>query len=150
MNKHGFSLIEVIIFVSIMSVFFIMVLQMSTTSLATLKTSERRTYATRYAEEAIEWLSGEKEIDWDNTFLPKAPLTTPTVYCFNGPMTTWPAAGACTGFTLNGFFKREVALSRQSNTTPGDFQVTANVTVSWQQGTGIMSAPVSIIFNKYE
>lgn len=150
MNRHGFSLIEVTIFVAIMSVFFVMVMSMSTSSLATLKTSERRTYATRYTEEAIEWLGGEKEVDWDNTFLPKAPLTTPTIYCFNSTMTTWPTAGACAGYTLNGFFKREIALSRQANTTPGDFRVTAVVTVSWLQGTGTMSVPVSIIFNKYE
>lgn len=150
MQKRGFSLIEVTVFVAIMSVFFVMVMRMSTASLATLKTSERRTYATRYAEEAVEWLSGEKEVDWDTTFLPKAPLATPTVYCFNDTMTTWPVAGACAGYTLNGLYKREIALSRQANITPGDFQVTAVATVSWQQGVGTMSVPVTIVFNKYE
>lgn len=134
-----------------MSIFFVMAVGMSTSTLATLKTSERRTYATRYAEEAVEWLQGEKDNDWDNTFLPKAPSGTPTIYCFNSTMTTWPTSGACPSFTLGGFFKREVSMSRQANTTPGDYQVTAVVTVSWQQGTaGTMSVPVSIIFNKFE
>lgn len=151
MSRQGFSLIEVIIFAAIVSVFFVMVLSMSTASLSTLKTNERRTYATRYAEETMEWLGGEKSIDWDTTFLPKAPLTTPTVYCFNSTTLSWPAAGSCgSSFTLGGMYRREVALSRQANATPGDFQVTAVVTVSWQQGAGTMSVPVSIIFNKFE
>lgn len=148
--KSGFTLIEIIIFVSVLSVFFIMVFQMSTASLATLKTNERRLYATRYAEEILEWLSAEKEGDWEATFLPKAVSATPTIYCFNAALTTWPTAGTCPSYALNGLFKREVALSRQANTTPGDYQVTAVVTVSWQQGSGAMSVPVTTIYNRYE
>jgi Tfp pilus assembly protein PilV len=148
--KQGFSLIEVTIFVAILSVFFVMVVAMSTSSLASLKTTERRAYATRYAEELVEWLSGEGEIDWNTTFLAKAPTTSPTRYCFNGTLTTWPPQGACPDYSLDGLFKREVALSRVANVTPGDFQVNATVTVSWQQGSGIMSVPIATVFNKNE
>lgn len=129
-----------------------MVLRLATTSLSTLKTNERRLYATRYAEEITEWLGAEKENDWDNTFLPKTvlPVGTQTVYCFNStPLTAWPAAGACPGYTLNGFFKREVSMSRQLNAGT-DYQITAIVTVSWVQGAGTMSVPVTIVYNKYE
>lgn len=151
MNNRGFSLIEVTIFVAIISVFFVMVLQLATSSLATLKTTERRTYATRYAEELMEWLEAEKDNDWDNNFLPKTvlPVSTQTIYCFNGTITTWPTAGACAGYTLNSFFKREVSMSRQLNAGT-DYQVTAIVTVSWQQGAGTMSVPVTTVFNKFE
>lgn len=149
MNR-GFSLIEVIIFVAILSVFFVMVTSMTTASLASLKTTERRMYATRYAEELLEWVSGESEIDWDGTFLAKAPSTTPTIYCFNGAITTWPLPGSCADYSLNGIFRRELALSRQANAGINDFQITASITVSWQQSSGIMSVPLSTIFNKNE
>lgn len=144
---------EMTIFVAILSVFLIMVLRMSTATLASLKTNERRMYATRYAEELTEWLEADKDNDWDGTFLPRTqlPVNTQTVYCFNTtPLTAWPAAsGACAGYTLNSFFKREVSMSRQLN-SGSDYQVTAIITVSWQQGTGTMSVPVTIVFDKYE
>ena len=76
-KKKSFTLIEVLIFVTILSLFFVVASAVTITSLQNLKVQEHKILATRYAEELLEWLRGEKEVDW-NKF-----INYRGNYCFN-------------------------------------------------------------------
>ncbi|MDO8498060.1 MAG: type II secretion system protein, partial [bacterium] len=70
MSKSAFSLIEVLVFTSILSIFFVAAATVTTVSLRNLKISERKIIATRYMEDVASWLRAQKESDW-NTFAEK-------------------------------------------------------------------------------
>ena len=149
MNK-GFSLIEVLVFVSVFSIFFIIAIAIVTLSLNNMKVSEHKILATKYAEELREWLRAEKEIDWDS-FVTKSSVSG-TKYCFKAPLNTWPSIGACgindfSGITGNSpeIFKREVTLTK-----PGNYQVNVAITVSWQEVTKTYSVPLNTTFTVWE
>ena len=93
-KQAGFSIVEILVFVSIISFLFITLTATVTASLRRMSTAERRVYATHYAEELQEWLRAEKEVDWD-AFVNRDISGSGTVYCFNGelnfeaPEETW-------------------------------------------------------------
>lgn len=81
-KRDGFSIIEILVFVSIISFLFITLTATVTASLRRMGTAESRVYATHYAEELQEWLRAEKETDW-NAFIARDVSGSGTVYCFN-------------------------------------------------------------------
>jgi len=90
LKKSGFTLIEILIVVSILTVFFTAAISVAIINLQNLKSSENKILATRYGEELIEWLRGEKEADWED-FIDKT-----GVWCFkNEPITQWPTNNEC-------------------------------------------------------
>lgn len=152
--KKGFTLIEVLVFVSILGLFFVMAAAVSIASVRFVKINEHKVLATKHAEDIVEWLRSEKESDWD-TFVSKADGS---VYCFNDPVTDVnetindQAAGACAGYTgLTGvtpaIFKREVTLSRVGSPT---YQVNVEVEVSWLESSTTYSVPVQTVFSVWE
>jgi len=60
----SFSLIEVLIFITILSIFFVAAASVTIGVLRDIKINEHKILATRYASELIEWMSGEKEKGW--------------------------------------------------------------------------------------
>lgn len=148
-KKTGFSLIEVLVFISIFSVFFVTAIASITVTLRNMKKNEHKIMATRYAEELQEWLKAEKEIDWYN-FSTTYPGQT---FCFNSPITVWPTAGSCS--TFNGvvgvdpaIFKRELALTATGSNPVT--QVKAIITVSWQEIGQTYQVVLNSIFNSWE
>lgn len=81
-NNDGFSIIEILVFVAIISFLFIALTATVTSALRRMGTAEHRVYATHYAEELQEWLRAEKESDW-NTFVARDISGSGTLYCFN-------------------------------------------------------------------
>jgi type II secretory pathway pseudopilin PulG len=142
-KKKSFTLIEVLIFVNILSLFFVAAVTIN--SLQNLKVQEHKILATRYAEELLEWLRGEKEVDW-NQF-----INYRGTYCFNSspiPMSNWPASGNCpTGSFLNNLYKREVILNPQGSPP---YQVNVSITVSWQELGQIYQVPINTVFTVWE
>ena len=65
--QQGLSFIEVLIFVSVLSLIFLAIAYATSQSIKQTKFNEQKLLATRYAEELEEWLRGQKEEDW-NTF----------------------------------------------------------------------------------
>ncbi len=151
-RRQGFSLVEILIFVTIFSLFFVAAASVMVVSLRNISTSEHRILATRFAQELEEWLRGEREADFDAFALRAdqdndgiAETGETKTYCFNGSL-SWPAAGACAGFTgvtnAGGYpliFKRQVALTYQAD------QVKVDITASWQEGAKVLSVPISTI-----
>jgi len=139
-KKQAFSLIEVLVFTTILGFVFISITTIVTFSLKNLKTQEHKILATHYAEELLNWLKAKKEEDWLQ-FTAKSGNT----YCFNSsPITNWPSASFCSSYNLNSIFKREVALSGNFN------QINADISVKWQEGNGENQVNIKTIFNPWE
>ncbi len=144
-NKEGFSLVEVLIFVSIMSVFFVVAIGIATASLRNMQFNQHKIIATKYAEDLVEWLRSEKETDW-NVFTSKASGT----YCFNAsPIAGWPAGGSCSSYDINSLYKRSVVFT---SSAVGGLISTVNVavTVEWTEGGNIYKVPINTLFTLYE
>jgi type II secretory pathway pseudopilin PulG len=141
-SKKSFTLIEVLIFVTILSLFFVVAAAVTIASLRNLKVQEHKILATRYAQELVEWLRGEKEVDWNQ-------FTTYTgKYCFNSsPITSWGSLGNCSDYGLNNLYKREVNLTVQGNPA---YQVNVSITVLWQELGQTYKIPINTVFTVWE
>lgn len=148
--KSGFSLVEVLIFVSILSLFFVVVAATTMSSLRTTKINERKILASRYAQEAVAWLKGQKETNWSSFVVYSAP--TGTTYCFNTtPIAAWPSSGSCAAFggLDPALYKREVTLT--SIDCSGTIcQVNVAVAVQWQELEKTYNVPLNTIFSIWE
>lgn len=143
----GFTLVEVLVFITILSGVFVTTLAIATQALRVSKTAEHRTLASHYADELSEWMLSESEQDWDAFVANRAPTAT-NLYCFNQePIGSWPStSGACTAYTLNTIYKRDVVLTKTSIGS-GQYQVQADITVTWTEGSNTFTVPVSILMN---
>jgi Tfp pilus assembly protein PilV len=144
-KKHGFTIIEVLIFVTLLSLIFVSVSYIITNTLRNTKQNEYRIVATHYADELKEWLRGEKDVDWQALFSKAG------TYCFNQtPITQMGTSGACVDFITTdgyGIFSRQVVItaSGQSDT---DQQISVDITVYWDNGT--KSVKNNTVFTIYE
>lgn len=156
-GQEGFTFIEILVFVSIVSVLFISLTSVVITSLHRMQVVEHRLYAQRYGEELIEWLRAEKETDWDR-FLARDTNGTGTVYCFNDPIDfinqNWdvdgPTSGECLDYngitgTTQPIYKRFVVLTKRGDPPT---QIGVQVVVEWQDGNQFFSAPLTTIFTE--
>lgn len=148
--KSGFSLVEVLIFVTILSLFFIVVAAATTSSLRTTKINERKILASRYAQEVVQWLKGQKDINWDS-FVAYSSVGG-TTYCFNStPIASWPSSGSCLAFTgLDpAIYKRNVTLT-SIDCSGTVCQINVAIIVQWQELEKTYSVPLNTIFSVWE
>lgn len=140
-NKKGFSLVEVLVFVTILSLFFVTALTVTTFNLRNLKIQEHKILATRYAEEGMEWVKQEKEDDWQ-VFT----THTGTNYCLN--TLSW-TSDLCTTYSLGspGFFKRDLLITNSGSPVE---KITGNLTVSWMENNVEQTVVLKSVFNLWE
>jgi prepilin-type N-terminal cleavage/methylation domain-containing protein len=150
-QKKGFSLIEVMVFITVMSIFFVTASAIATNTLKSMHLNEHRIIATRYAEELIEWIKAEKETDWNKfvnhiTGLPASG----SGYCatFNALDIVWPSlscASMPTGLT-------PAIYTRQATFTydPVSGKVNVAVVVYWQEGGVQYSVPLSSVLTQWQ
>ncbi|MGB9883479.1 MAG: type IV pilus modification PilV family protein [Microgenomates group bacterium] len=138
-KNKAFSLIEVLVFVSILMVFFVSALSVVAFSLKNLKSSEYKILASYYAQQAVEWLNAEKWTDWNN-FFSKSNHN----YCIN--TLSWNSIGNCdSNFGIPAIFKRELSL-----TTINNNQIEAQINVYWFDINKQQILTVKRIFNQLE
>ena len=132
-TQFGFSIIEVIIFIGILSVVLTAALGFTIKMIMTVRVNEHRLYATHYVEEVTEWLNGEREADWEE--FESHATTGGTVYCINNTLAISTlfddlTTGACTTNGLTpAIYQRELTLSKDIPTTAT--RVSATVQVTW-------------------
>jgi type II secretory pathway pseudopilin PulG len=150
-SQKGLSLLEVLAFITILSLVFLGTAYSTGQSLKRTKFNEQKLVATRLAEELEEWLRGEKEEDW-TTFYGTHASPGGTTYCFDDSVydsdnnIAWPSSGACgTSYGLKQLYLREVTLT-QSLTS----QVQVVISVRWKDGQNVFSVPISTILTKWE
>lgn len=169
-STQGFSLIEVMIFASIISIVFIVAIAYVINLVRNMKINEHKILATYYAEDLREWLKSEKESDWD-AFSQKAGFddgvtggNDPITYCFNNDIRINHTIGemeldgdfpnqACTGYSgiINRsplIFKREVKLGKDSSSAPTS--VEAQIVVSWLESGTEYKVPINAKFTVWE
>lgn len=112
--KSGFTIIEVLVAVAIVSVIFTSLISIAAISLRNSNINIRKTVGAHMADGLQEWIKGEKEDDWE-TFIGKT-----GTWCFNEPLITdWPSEGECDhdGFgSINNFnYKRSVTITNNGD-----------------------------------
>jgi len=147
--NNGFTLVEVLIFVTLITLIFTTVSYIITISLKNTKTNEHKILATHYAEELKEWLRGEKEVNW-NDFITKGSVLG-VQWCVN----TIPSdlsglqTGPCSTYGLhNNIFKRDLTLT--NNIVPNPTQVTVNILIEWKEDNNTYTIPINTVFSLWE
>lgn len=146
---EAFSLIEVLVFVSILSIFFIGAAAIATAALRDMKITEHKIIATRYAEELLEWLRAEKETDW-NVFADSGhagkcqPAQT---LCFNTLDWNSGCSVSCAK-GLNSLYGRSAKFQVDNPALPT--QVTVSLEVSWTELGNTYTIPIKTNFAIWE
>ncbi len=154
-NKKGFTLLEVMIFTTILTIVLVSAAAFTTRLVYNLRINEHKVFANVNASELLEWLTSEREANWSNLYnaAGNAPGTT---YCVNGNLTVSTTFADPTVFTaapcaFNGItgrvpaiFKRELILTRN-----GTNQVTATVRVSWQEGATVYADEIQAVYTSW-
>ncbi len=81
LNK-AFTLIEIMIFVSLLSMVLVVIVAYVTRLLMNMKVNEHKIFASFYVEETSEWLINERYADW-NAFQARAGSPAGIIYCVN-------------------------------------------------------------------
>jgi len=139
--RKAFTLAEVLVFVTILSLFFISAVTITTFNLRNLKVQEHKILATRYAEEGSEWVKQEKEDDWQ-VFITR----TGTSYCLNS--LSW-TSGLCSTFSLGtpAIFKRDLQIVNSGSPVN---RVTTNLTVGWLENGIEQKVVLKSVLNLWE
>jgi type II secretory pathway pseudopilin PulG len=164
--KKAFSFIEVLVFIAVFSVFFVVAATIVTASLRNLKYNEHKVIATHYAEQLMEWLKSSKEVD-SNAFFGKGGYddTNPSnvignFYCFNTKTIQWPSQPirsnlpthcgypAADPNNLPSTYSRSVEIIHDNQKTP--FEATVKVRVYWQDNGADNKVELSTILASYE
>lgn len=144
--KQGFSLIEVLVFITILSLIFISAAILGTVSIRNSKSTENKIIASRYGEELLDWLRSQKEIDW-LSFIELRSSDRGKTYCFNGePVASWPdLAGNCSNDQLiDSLFKREATLTYDGQ------RVNVDIHLKWSEGGNNYDVTTKGVFTLFE
>jgi len=123
-----------------------------------LRIQEHKILATRYAQELIEWLRGEKEENWGGKHYsignPRDSFTEKVTYfefnptvCFNS--LNWNNDSPC-DYNLNSLFKRTATFSWSKTAEGYIYQVNLSVLVEWQDLGNIYQVPINTVFTVWE
>lgn len=126
--SKGQSLFEVVTALGVVTIIIVALVALASNSIHNSNFSKDKALATRYAQEAVEWLRKERDNNWD-TFSIKA--VTPT-WCL--PSLSWTAAlvGDCDGdYISNTRFEREISFTVTDAKT-----IEVQVVVFWQDSKG--------------
>ncbi|MCL4375004.1 type II secretion system GspH family protein [Patescibacteria group bacterium] len=147
MKQAGFSLVEILIFTTIVALFFVLGAAVMIFSLRQMQVAQHRIVATREAESLISWFKSAKEVNWGgaecsgcaagtSAFTEQVSRVThnlvyPTI-CFN--TLDWLADDVCSpsDYSLDGLYKREAKFT-YAVVSGYISQVTVAVTVYWRE-----------------
>lgn len=154
LNKKGFSLVEVLVFTTVLSLFFVTAMAVATYNIRNTKVQEDRILATRYAEEVVEWLRYEKESDW-SIFVTHDAGATGKTYCLNNYNLDWSIGLSCgdvypDDYSLGtpGIFKRELYIKNSG--APPVNEIDTTVTVYWKDFGTTLNVAVPTVFKLLE
>ena len=146
LKQGGFTLVEVLIFVTIITLFFISAVAIVNLSLLNMKNSEYRILATHGAQQLKEWLDSERNEDW-NEFTNNINFGSQdkVTRCF--PSFEWN--GNCDA-KLDSIFIRTVDFSKRE--TKGDeiTVINALIKVSWSLGNNNYKITIPTTFSLWE
>jgi Tfp pilus assembly protein PilV len=129
-NEKGQSLFEVVLALAVAALIIIAIVALATISIRNASFSRNQSLATRHAQEAIEWLRGQRDEGWD-VFAARA-LTSP--WCLKSLSWTDAIIGECgsSDFISDTIFKREISFIILDASS-----IDTEVKVSWQDTQGL-------------
>ncbi len=143
-RNRSFTLVEVIIFIGILAIFFVTSAAIVTYSVQSMTKNEHKLIATQYAQNLMAWLRAQKESDW-TTFAGYG-STTGITYCFNEDsiplINPWTIPCAASAFGPSGspaIYNRTATLTTD-NATPT--RVDVDIEVSWTETGGPVHIPL--------
>lgn len=147
-NLKGFSLVEVLVFVSALTVALVALIGSVTYSSLVLSDARHKLFATRYNEELAEWLKFQRQYYQYQTIAQKSSVQGSS-YCFNTNDLQWPTnLGYCTAndFSLDNFYKRELTL--RLDEAAG--QINVEITTSYWLLNRQKQIKLLLVFNQYD
>jgi hypothetical protein len=138
LKNSGQSLFEVVLAVDLVAVILVGLISAVTVGLANAQFSRNKAQATKYAQEAVEWLRSQRDGSWPTFYAKAGSLPLGLKYCLDADLSSlaaFPTSGSCASQgagPINDQFKlfyREVSLLP---TAVG--HVGINITVTWAQG----------------
>ena len=129
--QKGQSFIELIAALAVISIVLVVLVGLVTKSIANTTFSRNKSLATSYAEEAFEWLRGERDRGWSTSFYAQ----TANNWCIVS--LNWSTGGSHSGtcgsseFISGTIFRRNLSFNRINAAT-----VDATITVSWSDSIG--------------
>ena len=142
--NEGQSLFEVVLALALSTLIIVALVSLVSSSIRNSSYSRNKTYATRYTQEATEWLRGQRDGDWDvfSTNFLFCP-TPPHVQCLD--TLAWENCGTCSDTEFIGnIFKREISFT--------DIEVdsvTVEVKTYWSDSQGIHEVRSSTILTDW-
>lgn len=135
-KNQSFSLIEVLIFTAILSLFFVMAAAVTVNSLRDMKYNEHKIIATFLTENTRSVITGIKEGNWSNlaSKVFSDNQLSPTSYCFNSnsfPYPVVPNQCGATEYSVRGMYKREIFLYEDDVNQPT--KINLRIEVSWRE-----------------
>lgn len=155
-TKSGMTIVEVLIFITILSVVLVSLSAVTASVIRQSKANYNKTYATHYAEELAEWIRVQRDVVGWNSFHAKAipveiPAITSKVYCANGPITLTSTIALLTNTTCPkgslspAIFSRTVTFSQVARDNTAS--VKATIRVSWlEPGNAEYFSEVSTVY----
>ena len=125
----GQSLFEVVFAVGMSALIITAVVILATNAIANSTFSKNKSLAGRFTQEAVEWLRGQRDTDWE-AFYTNAQISPRCL-----PSLAWNLTGPCgesDTINSNSNFKREADFS-----LIGPENVEAKVKVYWEDGRGL-------------
>lgn len=152
-KQSGQSLVESIIAMGIIITTLVALMSAVTYALNNAQFARNKALATKYTQESVEWLRGQRDSSW-NTFVSFSSAGGST-YCLNGDLhtqSTMPGiAKSCTASPIDApiddqydIFNREVTL-----TTASTGRVAITVRVYWYEGTRVSDVVVNTYLTRW-
>jgi type II secretory pathway pseudopilin PulG len=141
----GQSLFEIVLALGIILLLVGGLVVAATISVRNTNVSTGQAEATRYAQQAMEWIRNEKDNDWER-FRNRAYDDPGSLYCLN--TLSWPLRpGRCgsSSFIPNTQYQREARLVRQDPNT-----VKVTVSVFWQEAGRRHTTDISSVFTNWK
>lgn len=131
-NQKGQSMFEVVLALFIITMIIVAVVILSTNAISNSLFSRSKTQASRYSQEAIEWLRNQRETN-SEAFTTAASVPT---YCLNNNPPDFGNVGSCTSVELipNTILKRDLVF--ESSIVSGKTIINATVITSWEDSRG--------------
>lgn len=143
--SSGQSLFEVILALALATLIVVALVALASNSIRNVTFSKNKTLSTRYAQEATEWLRGQRDEDWDTfranvSFCP----TPPHIQCLN--TLSWEDCGVCGDTEFKDkIFKREISFPEVS-----DNSISIEVKVYWTDAQGLHEVRSSTILTDWK
>lgn len=124
---YGQSLFEVVFTLAIIALITSAMVLLATFSIKNASYSRDKTLATRYTQETVEWLRGQRDENW-TAFYSKIPLSPVQKYCLTSPEWSSLKMTSCgdSDFITGTQFKRELEFPVRTLTS-----VSVKITIYW-------------------